>query len=237
MQSPGPKRGKRCFVPRSEWHRDQVRPPPAEIAEREAQIGRYARPRAGASGSGRAPGPSTVGVPPSPLDKPLPLAARISHPPPVRASAKHGGGFGVLALIGLVILGGTLGGLVVREEMGKDAEDKAEEWVPLTSGCTGSMWPTIGCHTELKGYPPPPAPMAKGTIISYRAIACPPLLTRIFEARPGPLPTHVAHRIVAVRTVDGEVSYLPRGDANDRADECWIPHDMVEYVVVPMSPK
>ena len=91
-------------------------------------------------------------------------------------------------------------------------------------GCTGSMEPTLSCR---ESYPvedvgPESAPLAVGQIIAFQAC---------FRDR-SPGMTRFVHRIIDVRTVDGETEYRTKGDANERADSCWVKHERIYQVLL-----
>ena len=78
--------------------------------------------------------------------------------------------------------------------------------------CTGSMEPTITCLDSATWVTPAdPADIVVGTTISFD-----PDCT---EGNVDGLST--AHRVTAIKVVNGVTYYWPKGDANERADGCW----------------
>ena len=89
-------------------------------------------------------------------------------------------------------------------------------------GCTGSMEPALECKQRVIVQEPTDEALEVGDIIGFPARACPAFP----EAGRG-----VIHRIVQVKEINGEVAYLPKGDANPGPDPCWVRHSEVKYVV------
>ncbi|MDE2899970.1 MAG: hypothetical protein OXN15_02955, partial [Chloroflexota bacterium] len=82
--------------------------------------------------------------------------------------------------------------------------------------CTGSMEPKLTCLdtvTYLLDFDP--ADIVPGTMISFESRACWPN---------DPSHSYTGHRVMNIRVTGGIYYYWPKGDANSKADGCWVPH-------------
>ncbi|MCY4623941.1 MAG: signal peptidase I [Chloroflexi bacterium] len=91
-------------------------------------------------------------------------------------------------------------------------------------GCTGSMEPALSCGDRyaVEDVGPESVPLAVGQIVVFQAC---------FRDR-SPGMTQFVHRIIDVRTVDGETEYRMKGDANKLPDSCWVKHERVYQVLL-----
>lgn len=89
--------------------------------------------------------------------------------------------------------------------------------------CTGSMEPAITCLDSATWVAPAdPADIVVGTTISFD----PNCFEENVDGR------RTAHRVAATKVVNGVTYYWPKGDANERADGCWVPYSNVAGYLV-----
>ena len=108
--------------------------------------------------------------------------------------------------------------------------DIAQLRVPLILGtetdyfaCTGSMEPAITClDTATWNTSIQQTDVVVGATISFASTACWP-----YEHADN----RHAHRVIAIRTVDGRPEYLTKGDANHEPD-CWVPLSTVDGYII-----
>ena len=118
-----------------------------------------------------------------------------------------------------------------RDELNEEIERLKEMRQPLlldaeTSGfaCTGSMEPKITCLDSaefLNNFKP--EDIVVGTIISFTE---PP------ECNPSGDDSYISHRVIEVKVENGKYYFKTKGDANEHADECWIPEDLVDSYMI-----
>ena len=96
---------------------------------------------------------------------------------------------------------------------------KQREWFR----CTGSMEPAITCLDSATWIAPAdPADIVVGATISFD----PNCFEGDVDGR------RTAHRVAATKVVNGVTYYWPKGDANERADGCWVPYSNVHGYLV-----
>ena len=118
-----------------------------------------------------------------------------------------------------------------RDRLNEEIERLEEMRQPLlleaeTSGfaCTGSMEPKITCLDSadfLNNFKP--VDIVVGTIISFTE---PP------ECNPSGDDSYISHRVIEIRVEDGKHHFRTKGDANEHADECWVPEDLVDSYMI-----
>ena len=89
--------------------------------------------------------------------------------------------------------------------------------------CTGSMEPAITCLDGATWVTPAdPADIVVGTTISFDP-----------DCTEGQVNWRsTAHRVTAIKVVNGVTYYWPKGDANEFADGCWVPYSDVHGYIV-----
>ena len=92
--------------------------------------------------------------------------------------------------------------------------------------CTGSMEPAITCLDGATWVTPAdPADIVVGTTISFDP-----------DCTEGQVDWRsTAHRVTAIKVVNGVTYYWPKGDANEFADGCWVPYSDVRGYIVELQ--
>ena len=90
--------------------------------------------------------------------------------------------------------------------------------------CTGSMEPVVTClDTATWALPLGPEDIVVGATISFPHSACWPDETNT---------AFTVHRVTDIRVIGGVTHYWPKGDANSKADGCWVPHTAVDGYII-----